>query len=96
MDRLRECVVWHHFSGRMYLMFMARCVPSHNFIGEQSRRFIFSRGKPRVISWLVVSFRVPRSAAYKKWNPPSTLYISKIFLPDTSRLEPCLEVSSRP
>ena len=34
MDRLRECVVWHHFSGCMYLMSTARYVTCHNFIGD--------------------------------------------------------------
>ena len=93
MDHLRECVVWHHFPGRTNLMSTVRCATCHNFIDNQSRRFIFSRGKPRVISQLVVSFRVPRSTAYKQWNPPSTLHISKIFLPNTSRLEPRVEVA---
>ena len=96
MDHLRECVVWHHFPGRTYLMSTVRCATCHNFIDNQSRRFIFSRGKPRVISQLVMSFRVPRSTAYKQWNPPSTLHISKIFLPDTSHLKPRLEVPPCP
>ena len=66
--------------------------PCHNFTDIQSRRFIFSRGKPRVISWLVVPFQIPRSKVYKQWNSSSTLYISEIFL----RLEPRLEVSLHP
>ena len=65
MDRLRECVVWHYFPRRTYLMSTVRCATCRNFIGDQSRQFIFSRGKLRVISWLVVSFRAPRSTAYK-------------------------------
>ena len=56
----------------------------HNFTNVQSHRFIFSRGKPCVISWLAVSFRIPRSDVYKLWNSSSTLYISEIFL----RLKP--------
>ena len=50
MDRLREYVVWHHFPGRTYLMSMVRCATCHNFISDQSGRFIFLWGKPRVIS----------------------------------------------
>ena len=65
MDRLKECVAWHHFPGRVYLLSTVRCAMCHNFIGDQSRRFIFSRGKPRVISWLVVSYRIPRLVVYK-------------------------------
>ena len=65
MDRLREYVAWHHFPGYTYLMSSVICATYHNFIDDQSRRFIFSRGKPRVISWLVVSFQIPRSAVYK-------------------------------
>ena len=59
-------------------------------------RFIFLRSTPRVIPWLVVSFQVLRSAAYKQWNSSSTFYISEIFLPDTPCLEPRLEVFLHP
>ena len=41
MDRLKECVVWHHFLGRVYLMSTVRCATCHNFIGDQSRRLFF-------------------------------------------------------
>ena len=95
MDRLKECVVWHYFPGRVYLMSTVRCATCPNFIDDQSHRFIFSRGKPRVISQLVVSFQMPRSAFYKQWNSSSTLRVSKIFFPDTPHLEPRLEVPSR-
>ena len=37
----------------------------HHFIGCKSRRFIFSRRRPRVIIWLVESFHIPKSAIYK-------------------------------
>ena len=56
IDPLREGIDWHHFPGCTYLMSTVRCATCHNFIGDQSRRFIFSRGKPRVISWLAMSF----------------------------------------
>ena len=51
--------------GFVYLMSTAVHAMCHNFTDVQSRRFIFSRGKPCVISWLVVPFRIPKSDVYK-------------------------------
>ena len=42
-----------------------KCATCHCPIGDKLCRFMFSRSMPCVISWLVVSFQVLRSTAYK-------------------------------
>ena len=54
--------------------------------------FHLSRRMPRGLSWLVTSFQMPAFVAYKYQNSPPALRISKKFLLDICRLEPCLKI----
>ena len=65
MGRLRKCMPSIYFPWMSAFMSMIRCATCHCPIGDKLCRFMFLRSTPHVISWLVVSYQVLRSAVYK-------------------------------